>query len=346
MAYYQGKQAYMGLAYQATAGTAETVADVFIGSESLTSIKTQAPNYYSKEFRGAPFSEISHVYRKPNLSSAGSIEFPAYADALGYVLHGIFGSVATAGDAEGYTNTYAVAETLPIWTVFKGVDDLAVEKFHDMTMKSMSLTFEQGENIMVSVDMEGASGDNATAALTPAYQTRRALNAADVSVSLGGAPNCDIDKLEVTIDRGVQTNKTFCTSGLGAWEPNFMYPTTINVEGSFDLYFSDYNQYELFLGKDNNTVLTTDAYSVDDADNALIITATGPEIKSGGAATKDTLTLTLPKILYDDYDLQVEYDDRVKASIAFKAMHDTTGNPDAGTVSCVLINGVDQDSVA
>jgi len=342
MAYYQGKQGYIGLARQDTAGTAETTAEVFIGTESWSSIKTQAPNYYSKEFRGAVFSEISHVYRKPNQSSSGSIEFPAYADALGYALQGVFGSVATTGDAEGYTNTFTMAETLPIFTVFKGVDDLNVEKFHDMMMKSMTLTAEQGENLMVSVEMEGASGDIATSALTPTYQTRRALNAADISVSIGGSPNCDIDKFEVTIDRGVQTNKTFCTTGLGAWEPNFMYPTTISVEGSFDMYFQDFNQYELFLGKDNNTVLTTDTYSVDDADTALIFTATGPEVKSGGAATLDTLTLTLHKILYDDYDLQVTFDDRVKATIAFKAMLDTAQTPDK-VCSCTLINGIDLD---
>ena len=345
MAYYQGKQGYIGLAFQGSAGTAETVPDVFIGTESWSGIKTQAPNYYSKEFRGAAFSEISHVYRKPNQSSSGSIEFPAYADALGYALHGVFGAVSTSGDAEGYTNTYTMAETLPIWTVFKGVDDLNMEKFHDMMMKSMTLTAEQGENVMVSVDMEGASGDIATAAVTPTYQARRALNGADVSVSLGGSENCDVDRIEVSIDRGVQTNKTFCTSGLGAWEPNFMYPTTVNIEGSFDMYFQDYNQYELFLGKDNNTVLTTDTYAVDDADQALILTITGPEIKAGGAATKDTLTLTLPKILYDDYDLQVSYDDRVKASIAFKAMLDTAQTPDS-VCTCTLINGVDHDSVA
>lgn len=342
MAYYQGKQGYMGLALQATPGTAETTADVFIGSESFTSIKTQPANYYSKEFRGAAFSEISHVYRKPNLSSSGSLEFPMYADAFGYALQGIFGAVSTSGDAEGYTNTFTMAETLPIWTVFRGVDDLAVEKFHDMVMKSMSLSFEQGENINVSVDMEGASGDIVTSALTPTYQTRRALNAADVSVSLAGAPNCDIDSMNVTIDRGVQTNKTFCTSGLGAWEPNFMYPTTVSIEGDMTLYFSDWDEYELFLGKDNNTVMTTDTYSVDDADAALVITATGPEIKAGGAATKDTFTLTLHKILFDDYDLQVSYDDRVKASIAFKAMLDTSQTPDA-VCSCTLINGVDLD---
>lgn len=344
MAYYQGKQGYVGLAFQATAGTAETTADVFIGTEDYPDIKTAAPNYYSKEFRGI-FAEISHAYRKPNLSSAGSISAPAYADALTYMLLGVCGSVSTAGDAEGYTNTYTMAETLPIWTVFLGMDDLAVEKFHDMTMKSMDLTFSQGENIMVSVDMEGASGDIATAALTPTYQTRRALNAADVSVSLGGSTNCNIDALSVKIDRGVQTNKTFCTTGLGAWEPNFMYPTTTTIEGEFTMYFEDYNQYELFLGKDNNTVLTTDTYSVDDADTALVITATGPEVKSGGTAGKDTLTLTLHKILYDDYSFERTYDDRVKATIAFKAMWDTAATPDE-VAAISLISGVDGDSVA
>ena len=67
MAYYQGKKSYVGLAYQAVAGTAETAADVFIATEDFPDIKTNAPNYYSKEFRGV-FAEISNAYRKPELS--------------------------------------------------------------------------------------------------------------------------------------------------------------------------------------------------------------------------------------------------------------------------------------
>lgn len=340
-----GKKSYAGLALQAAAGTPETAADVFLPLEDFPDIKTQAPNYYSKEFRGV-FAEISHVYRKPALSSSGSIKMPAYADPLTYLLLGVCGSVSTAGDVEGYTNTYTMAETLPIWTVFLGTDSLNVEKYHDMMMKSMELSFEQGEPIQVSVDMEGASGDIATSALTPTYTARRALNAADVEITLGGSANCTIDSLTLTIDRGVQTNKVFCATGLSAWEPNMMYPTTTIIEGEFTAYFAGYDDYEMFLGKTNATELTTGDYAVDDADQALVITATGTEeINAGGAATVDLLTLTLHKILYDDYSVERTFDDRVKATVAFKAMWDTAATPDE-VAAISLISGVDGDSIA
>ena len=100
MTYYMGKNSYVGIAKQDTAGTAETSADIFIAVESWPSIKSRPMNYYTKEYRNNTV-EITQVYRKPTLGSDGSITAPAYENWLAYALYGIFGSVASSGDDDG-----------------------------------------------------------------------------------------------------------------------------------------------------------------------------------------------------------------------------------------------------
>ena len=134
-----------------------------------------------------------------------------------------------------------------------------------------------------------------------------------------------------------------CTSGVGAWEPNMVYPTTVNVEGSFVMYFESYDEYKYWLGKSDATAMATDTFDDADADRALVITMTGEEIKSGGAATKDSITITIPKILYDDATIEVPYDDVCKVTFNFKAVHDATsetGVAGTGTVSAVVVSEV------
>lgn len=338
MTYYMGKNSYVAIKKQATAGTAETTASIFIPVEEFPDIKTRPLNTYTKEYRNNTV-EITKVYRKPNLGSEGNLVFPCYGDMLTYALYGVFGEVASSGDAEGYTHTYTVAETLPIWTVFLGTDDLAVEKYHDMTMKSIELVLEPESDMIGTVEMVGATGDIITSALTPTYTTLRPLTYGDASVSIRGSADCDVESFSVKIDRGVQEKRVICTTGLGAYEPNMVYPTTIMVEGEMTLYFDGYDEYKYFLGTSSATSVTTDTYVETDADSAIILTVTGQEIKASGAATTDLLTLTIHKALWDDVSFERTWDDRIKQTIAFKGMLESTPTPD-GPISCTMVSEV------
>ena len=342
MALIAGKRSYVGLKLQDTAGTAETVPAVFIPTEDFPDIKSTTGNYYAKEFRGV-YAENTKVYRKPTLSSAGALNLSAYNNFVSYAMYGVFGGVSTSGDAEGYTHTITAAETLPIWTIFTGSSSLAMEKYHDMTMKNLKFSAAPGEDVKVSVDVGGASGDIITAAATPTYTTLRPINHADVSIALGGSTNCQIESFELNIDRGVQENRTMCTTGLTAWEPNKVYPTTINCEGSFVMYFENYDEYKFWLGSSAATSMTTDTFAQASAKRALAITMTGQEIKSGGAATKDSIVITVPQIMYDDATIERPYDDVLKVTFNFKALHDVTAETavaGTGTVSAVVVSEV------
>jgi hypothetical protein len=150
--------------------------------------------------------------------------------------------------------------------------------------------------------------------------------------------------MELTIGRAPAFNKTMCTGNL-AWSPNMVYPTTVLAEGSFTMYFSGYTEYEYWLGAAGADTVLTDTYDRTAADRALTVTmqSTGTEIHAGGAATKDSVTLTFPEIIYDDATITPTYDDRVKVVFNWKGVHNATAETAAagtGTVKAVIVSEV------
>lgn len=344
MTYYDGKKSYVAIAKQDAAGTAETTPDIYIATESWPTLAMKTPNYYAKEFRGV-MGEIQNVYRKSDISAAGAITSQLYTDWASYAYYGVLGKVTSSGDAEGYThNINADATTLPIWTVFTGLDSVNTMKYRDQTIKSIRTSFEPGSRLMMDVDFEGGPVDIATAALTPSYTALRPLDYADVTISLGGSPICDIETMDITISRAPAFNKTMCTGNL-AWNYNMVYPTTVMAEGSFTAYFTGYDEYKYWLGSSAATTVLTDTYDRTTADRALTITATstGPEILAGGAATKDSIVWTFPEIIYDDSSITPTYDDRVKVVFNWKAVHNATAETavaGTGTVKVDIVSEV------
>lgn len=358
MAYFIGKKSYFGIARQTTPGTPETTPEIYIPTEELPDIKSEPANYYAKEFRGI-FSEINNVYRKPTLKSSGKVSMPLYADPMTYLLLGVFGKVTSTkvstetGTVDIWMNNYIMAETLPIWTCFIGTrgltsldKDLNVERYHDMMIKSMTISVKPEENMEVSVELEGASGDIQTGQKTPTYTAKRPLNFADIEIRIGNNINCQTDEFEMTIDRGVQTNRVMCTAGLSAWEPNFMYPTTTSVEGSFTMYFSDYDEYRYFLGSMQADEMLTDTYRGDDASRRLEIKINGQKIDDT-QEQRDNLTFLLNKIYYDDSPIERSFDDRLKITFNFKAGWDPTppNNAPASIIELGLVSQVKGDEI-
>jgi len=342
MAFQDGKKGYVGISRQDTAGTVETTAAIFLITEEWPSIKLNNPNYYAKEFRGA-MGEIQNVYRKSSQGSAGAVSALATTDWLSYAWYGVLGKATTSGDAAGYTHLCtADIATLPIWTVFKGIGALEVEAYRDLTMKSLQMSFSPSERLKCSVDFEGGPLDKGTAALTPTYTTLRPLDYSDVAVSLGGAPNCNIESMDITVGRAPAFNKTMCT-GNTAVIPNAVYPTTVTAEGSFTMLFEDYTEYEYWLGATGADVVATDGFAKASAVRALTITATSTGAHIGAGTTHDSITITIPSIIYDDADTEVTYDDRVRITFNWKAVHDATTEGQvagSGTIKASIVSEV------
>jgi hypothetical protein len=328
MTYYQGKKSYVGISRQDTAGTVEATPAIYIPTETWPTLKTSGINYYAKEFRAA-MGGIQNVYRKSNITSSGDVSAHAYSDWLTYAFYGVLGKTTSAQIAAEGAYTHAInadAATLPIWTVFTGLDTVNQLRYRDLTMQSINLGFQPGERISTSVSFQGGPVDIASATLgaSATYTNNRPFDYADVAVSLGASnSDCEIESMDLMISRAPYMGKVMCT-GNTAWNFNKVIPNDVICEGTFNMLFIDYEDYELWLGANNATTVLTDTYDRTSSDQALTITvtSTGPVI--GNAATHDQFIITVPEILYDDSTITPTWDDKVRVTFAWKAVHNAT----------------------
>lgn len=344
MTYYEGKTAYIGIKKQGTAGTAETTATIFMATEDYPSIKMNPINTYAKEYRGA-IGEINQIYRKPSLKSAGEISTPAWTNWLSYVAYGVLGKTTNGGSNEGYTHAInANAASLPIWTVFTSTDNATnVRKYKDMTMKSFTLEMQPGEAIKLSVDMEGGPADITTTALTPTYDTSQPYWTPNASISIGGSPDCDIEDFNITIGRAPAFKQTMCAAATAFWFDNFVYPTTVMAEGSYTMYFDGWDEYKYYLGTSTATTPVTSGFAKASAVRALAVTITGlEEVLAAGTATYPSCTITMPSVIYDEWEPEVTWDDRVKVKVSFKAVHDASTETSVAGTGTVKVDLVDE----
>lgn len=319
MAYHFGKSGYVAMALQDTEGTAETTLDIGVPVEQMPSLKATVEKKYNKEYRKTTAEDTGFSIQK--ISAAGDLVLSAYCGSgLEHMLYGVFGTkeVARDGTTLAYDKTFKIGNTLPMFTAGIGRNTLNMEKFKDLRVGKIGLSFAPDEDVKMTANVQGRPAGIGSAAITPSYGTERAFTFEDIGVSLGGSPNCDILNVDLNIDRGLKSLRTACASaGRG---DNAIYPTTCAVDGSIEMFFQDYTEYAYWLGGSGASDFTYDA-TPDTMKRALVITATGQTIDTN---KKDTLVFTVPKIVYDDATIDMPYDDRMKVKFDFKALWDGT----------------------
>lgn len=338
--YHFGKMGYLALALQNIEGTQETDFDTGIPIEAEPSIKAVVDKKYPKEYRKVKADKTSFI--RTSIKAEGDFEVSAYpGSGLEHILYGISGDqthVVVADTTSAYTNTYTMVDTLPMFSVAVGRDELNMETFKDMRIGSADFTFKPGEDVKVKASMMGKPTGIGSSDITPDYGANRQFIFDDVAVSLGGAPNCDVKEVSLKIDRGLKSLRTTCAAaGRG---DNKFYSTTVNVEGSITMLFQDYTEYKYWLGAAAATDYDWDA-DVTSMARALVIEATGEPIGDGAPVANDKLTLTVHKIVYDDADIKMPYDDLMEVTFKFVGMYDGTKTAGNEVISMVLISEMD-----
>lgn len=128
----------------------------------------------------------------------------------------------------------------------------------------------------------------------------------------------------VKIDRGTVKKDTLTRS----LESYFAAPITMNVTGSLNMLFEDYSDYEDFLGATGATTFLEDDLLVNSA-KALNINVQGQQIVEGTPDYYDNITLDIPKILFESYEIQSPIDNMMAANINFNAYYDTVSSKSA-----------------
>jgi hypothetical protein len=326
MVYHFGKTGYMIAAWQAAAGTAETLAGTDIGIPLKTKpglkpiIDKEFPQYYKKT------SSEASDYIVKRLAAEGELEFDAHTGGpLEMALFGVFGAVDSnviTDTTTGISNVFTMTNSdLPMWTVGLGRGALNLEKYYDLRYGKLDMSMSGGENVNVKVNAMGKGGNISQPELTPTYTTDRSFVYDDIGVSLGGTPNCDVTSLNLSIDRGMKSKRTACAASPKG--DNVFYPTTINVEGDIEMFFQDFTEYKYWLGASNATEPTFDQTAAT-TKRALTITMSGDAIGDGTPADNSALIFTIPAISYSDAEIDMPWDDRMLIKFNFKALFDQT----------------------
>lgn len=338
MVYHFGKLGYMALQVQ----EAEGVADVFgTGTEGIGLPITEQPgikpiiekefkNYYKKS--SAEYSD----YTVKRLAAEGDFSVPAFtAGPLEAVLYGVFGGLDSTviGATTMYKNEFTMNPVLPIFSMAVGRDALNYQEFYDMRFGKVDIDMEPGDDITLKVSTNGKGGAIDNAAFTPVYTTDRSFAFDDLGVSLDGTPNCDVTELSLSIDRGIKSMRTACIAAPKG--DNMIYTTSINVEGSMTLLFTDYAEYKYWLGGAAIEAPTFDQ-NAEDTHRHLVITARGEAVGSDFIEMR----LTMNRIVYDTAEIDMPFDDRMMLKVDFKALLDTTSET-AKAGSGVILAEVD-----
>lgn len=328
MAYHFGKLGYMGMRVQDTAGTPETfdgstVNEVWLPIKEDPDIKPiiekEFPQYYKKS--GAEASD----YIVKRLAAEGNVAVDAHIEGpLEALLYGVFGEVDSTlitDTTTAYANIFTMVPDLPMWSIVIGRDELNMQRFNDVRFGSMEINMAPGENVSISNSVMGKGGDISQSDVVPTYADARSFVFDDVGVSLGGAPNCDVTEVSLTIDRGLQSKRTACAAA--AKGDNVFYSTGIGVTGTINMFFQDYTEYSYWLGGAAATAPTFDQ-TADDTKRALTISMSGDSIGDGNPADNSAFVLTLPKIVYNDSVITMPWDDRMMVQFDFTALFDQT----------------------
>lgn len=321
MAYHFGKTGYVGLSLQANAGTPSVTPSVYLPVGEMPDWKTKITTEWPQEYRGTT-SEYTN-FNRTKINSEGSVSVSAYPNGgLEYLLYGVFGTKSTSqlSASAAYYHTFTVSQDPPIYTLALGRDTLNYERFGDCIFGKMSVSMEQDKEIKISVEGQGSGGSIDQTYRTPSYGTERALTWLDLAVSLGGSTNCDVRKVDLSIDRGLKSERTACDTA--GYNDNVRYITTTNVEGSIEMFFQTYSEYQYWLGTPGATTPFPSA-DVDTMNRALTITATGENIVAS-PSYNDKLIFTIPKIVYSDATIDMPYDERMTVKFDFKGVWDST----------------------
>ena len=320
MTYHFGKTAYCTMGLQTNQGTAAATMTMGIPVTDAPSIKAEVTRTQLQEFRKS--SAEATDFLVTSIGSSSGLNAPAYpAGPLENMIYGVMGTKVTAPVAAHFTHTFTAAQTLPYFTIYKGLDTLAVESFKDCQIGTLAFNMAADAQVTVDATIMGTPTGIGTAQVTPTYTTERAFSWTDASVKVATVANCDVTAMDLTIDRGLKSVRTACLAATPLVD-NMVYPTTTKVTGSIEMFFEDYTEYSYWLGASGATAYSASA-SVATTKRALEITLTGAQIDGTGPAY-NKVVITIPQAVYSAADISTPFDDRMKIKFSFDAYWDTT----------------------
>lgn len=324
MSEYTGRKVSFGLKKEAVRGTAETSATFWLNHLSL--------GFYARAEKALNESAMGVLHKQNDSTTMhrwgeGDFEMKAGDQTIGALLHATMGSVSTADNADtnpavkDHTFTFDQSNSPASYTFFR--KDPNVNEAYALGMVSqLELNSELGSWLKLSgtVITKPAAASTATVARideTEFKPKHMAVRLASNVAGLAGATDiATIQSLRLTIDRGVDRDHQHGTD-----TPYDISVREIEISG------------EIVLRHDGSTHMDN---FLNDVQQAMRISIVNTDVTIGASA-RPGLVITLPKVTFDDWQLDQGLGDKVNQTIGFKALFDTTTS---SAMSIVLTNTV------
>ncbi|TFH72390.1 hypothetical protein E3V39_12480 [Gammaproteobacteria bacterium LSUCC0112] len=319
MAKFIGRLADVGIAKEASRGTAEASADFWLPKLTM-SVDDVIEQVVDESSVGV--IEDSTGASIVGKRAEGEIEGNINDKSIGLLLLSVMGSIDTTGPAETsvYTHTLSVLETAqhPSLTIFQD-DPNQDYTYANAVIDSLDLDIALGAFSKYMATFRSKPG--ATATLTPSYSAENiflpqhgTIKTAANLAGLGAASTIDIKSVKLSMKSNVEDDMK-----LGSVTSADILNKQFSVEGSLELVFND------------NTFKTE---MLADTAKAMRIRLTNSDVTIG-TTLNPQITIDLAKVKFSNFARNFANDDIVTATVDFKAFYSLA---DSKMVTVELIN--------
>lgn len=316
-----GRRISLGIAKEATRGTAETAATFYFPllSKSYDEQIEQAVDESSiAVIEDSIGAKIVKKFAK------GDFEGNIGDKSFGLLLYSLLGTVSSAlkgGESVVYEHTYSIEQSAQHKSLTMFVDDPAVQdyKYPLGMVESIEINAEKGKFVTFKIGVRSKKG--ATATLTPSFTAENNFLAQHavfkIATNLAGldaASPVSIKKINLKFTPKLEDDDV-----LGSVEPNDINNTEFSVEGSAELTFED----ATFI-----TALTGDTAK------AMRLDLTNSDVTIG-TSSNPRLKIDLASVKFSEVARKMDNKDIVTQAVKFKAFYSIT---DSKLLTIVLTN--------
>lgn len=308
MSKFIGRLADIGIAKEASRGTAESVASFWLPKLSLT-LDDGIEQVVDESSVGV--IEDSADAKIVGKFATGEIEGNIYDKSFGLVLLSALGSVSTGSAQQTvvYPHTFTVLQSAqhPALTLF--LDDANQDyKYPLAVIDQLELDFSLGQHARYTASFRSKVGE--TASLTPSYSAENVflpqhitLKYADDEDDLGSGTEVNVRNVKLTISKNIEDDRK-----LGSLNQVDILNKQFSVEGQIEMVF-DANTFKTFM--------------LGDTAKAIRIELTNSDVTIG-SSLNPKITIDMAKVKFSSFEKNYENGEIVMATVNFKAFYSTT----------------------
>jgi len=302
-----GKEIEVGFGVEETRGTAQGTAEKWM-KKVTANVVERAEKVTDDASRGRlEDSDGSRIVKK---WVEGDIEGIVHADAIGYILYNLYGSVSSSvvlGSV--YDHVFNISNaiqhaSLSVFMKDGGVQQLSMS---NCMVGTFNLSGAVDDYVRFTTSIMGSSAtDNSD---TPSYDTEYDFIGKDIEVKiadseagLSGATAIKAKSVDVTFDQGLISDHI-----VGQYAPDDVYNSMMSIEGEITLNFANETYKDLYLA---------------DTSKYMQIKIQGSADIGGGS--NPTITLLLNKVQFQDWNRSGGNDELVAETLSFKAFYNAT----------------------